>query len=120
VADRVAVMYLGRIVEVGPAEEVLTRPLHPYTKALLDIVPEAGGLDRPVLAGEPPDPTRIPGGCRFHPRCPALNGGESAAAGVDEACRNQDLGLVELRPEHFAACHLASARAGKGTAPPPA
>ncbi len=62
VADRVAVMYLGRIVEIGPAEEVLLRPLHPYTKALLDVVPEAGGIDRPILTGEPPDPTRIPRG----------------------------------------------------------
>jgi oligopeptide/dipeptide ABC transporter ATP-binding protein len=119
VADRVAVMYLGRIVEVGPAEEVLTRPLHPYTRALLDIVPEAGGLERPVLAGEPPDPTRVPRGCRFHPRCPALNGGDAAAAGVDDACRNDDLGLAELRPGNLAACHLAAARAGRRAAPPP-
>ncbi|HVH52526.1 MAG TPA: ABC transporter ATP-binding protein, partial [Actinomycetota bacterium] len=51
IADRVAVVYLGRIVEIGPAEAVLTRPLHPYTKALLNVVPEAGGLDRPVLTG---------------------------------------------------------------------
>ncbi|HEX2236233.1 MAG TPA: ABC transporter ATP-binding protein [Actinomycetota bacterium] len=119
VADRVAVMYLGRIVEEGPAEEVLTRPLHPYTRALLDIVPEAGGLERPVLAGEPPDPTRVPGGCRFHPRCPALNGGDAAAAGVDDACRNDDLGLAELRPGNLAACHLAAARAGRRASPPP-
>jgi oligopeptide/dipeptide ABC transporter ATP-binding protein len=114
VADRVAVMYLGRIVEIGPAEQVLTRPLHPYTRALLDVVPEAGGVDRPVLAGEPPDPTNIPPGCRFHPRCPALASGESARAGVDEACRAKDLGLEELRPEHFAACHLASVRTAEG------
>ena len=60
VADRVAIMYLGRIVEIGPAEDVLLNPFHPYTKALLDVVPEAGGLERPILAGEPPDPTRIP------------------------------------------------------------
>ena len=60
IADRVAVMYLGRIVEIGPAEDVLTRPLHPYTRALLDVVPETEGIDRPILAGEPPDPTRSP------------------------------------------------------------
>jgi oligopeptide/dipeptide ABC transporter ATP-binding protein len=114
VADRVAVMYLGRIVEIGPAEQVLTRPLHPYTRALLDVVPEAGGVDRPILAGEPPDPTNIPPGCRFHPRCPALASGESARAGVDEACRGKDLGLDELRPEHLAACHLASVLAAEG------
>jgi oligopeptide/dipeptide ABC transporter ATP-binding protein len=124
VADRVAVMYLGRIVEIGPAEQVLTHPRHPYTRALLDVVPEAGGVDRPILAGEPPDPTNIPSGCRFHPRCPALANGESARAGVDGACREQDLQLNELVPGHFVACHLASARAasanGARQASPPA
>ena len=108
VADRVAVMYLGRIVEVGPAEEVLTRPLHPYTQALLDVVPEAGGIDRPILQGEPPDPTRIPPGCRFHPRCPEVATGRAAEAGIEAACKGEDLALVELRPQHWAACHLAS------------
>jgi peptide/nickel transport system ATP-binding protein len=118
IADRVAIMYLGRIVEVGPAEEVLQRPLHPYTKALLDVVPEAGGVDRPFLTGEPPDPTRIPGGCRFHPRCPAVASGAAAAAGVEDRCRGQDLGLLELRPNHYAACHLAAleTREGNGQA----
>ncbi len=110
IADRVAVMYLGRIVEIGPAEDVLTKPLHPYTKALLEVVPEAGGLSRPFLTGEPPDPTRIPEGCRFHPRCPELISGAAAAAGVEARCRGEDLGLIELRPDHFAACHLAAAR----------
>jgi oligopeptide/dipeptide ABC transporter ATP-binding protein len=109
IADRVAVMYLGRIVEIGPAEEVLTRPLHPYTKALLEVVPEAGGLDRPYLSGEPPDPTRIPEGCRFHPRCPELASGAAAKAGVEAKCTGEDLGLIELQPGHFAACHLAAA-----------
>ena len=109
IADRVAVMYLGRIVEIGPAEDVLTRPLHPYTKALLEVVPEAGGLSRPYLSGEPPDPTRIPEGCRFHPRCPELASGAAAAAGVEPRCLGEDLGLIELRPGHFAACHLAAA-----------
>ena len=60
VADRIAVMYLGRLVELGPTEDVLLRPLHPYTRALLDVVPEAGGIDRPILEGEAPDPTKIP------------------------------------------------------------
>jgi oligopeptide/dipeptide ABC transporter ATP-binding protein len=117
VADRVAVMYLGRIVEVGPAELVLTSPLHPYTQALLNVVPEAGGIDRPILTGEPPDPTKIPGGCRFHPRCPALASGASARAGVEDLCRARDLGLMELRPEHQAACHLAAADVSDGNAP---
>ena len=106
IADRVAVMYLGRIVEIGPAEKVLTEPLHPYTRALLDVVPEAGGIDRPYLQGEPPDPTKIPPGCRFNPRCPALAEGRSRAAGVEELCLHEDLGLEEILPEHFAACHL--------------
>jgi peptide/nickel transport system ATP-binding protein len=106
IADRVAVMYLGRIVEIGPAEKVLTEPLHPYTKALLDVVPEAGGIDRPFLHGEPPDPTRIPPGCRFNPRCPSLAEGRAKGAGVDELCLHEDLALEEIQPAHFAACHL--------------
>jgi oligopeptide/dipeptide ABC transporter ATP-binding protein len=108
IADRVAVMYLGRIVEIGPADKVLTEPLHPYTKALLDVVPEAGGIDRPYLQGEPPDPTKIPGGCRFNPRCPALADGRAKAATVDHLCVSEDLGLEEIVPQHFAACHLSS------------
>lgn len=116
IADRVAVMYLGRIVEIGPAEEVLTRPMHPYTKALLNVVPEAGGLDRPILTGEPPDPTRIPPGCRFHPRCPEVVSGTARTAGVETKCRGQDLELQELRPAHYAACHLAVATERGGRA----
>ncbi|MGE5459746.1 MAG: ABC transporter ATP-binding protein [Solirubrobacterales bacterium] len=119
IADRVAVMYLGRIVEIGPAEDVLTRPIHPYTKALLEVVPEAGGIDRPFLAGEPPDPTRVPEGCRFNPRCPEVTGGTAEAAHVLDACRGQDLGLAELRAGHFAACHLMASLAGVPSAPPP-
>jgi peptide/nickel transport system ATP-binding protein len=69
VADRIAVMYLGRIVEVGPADDVINRPTHPYTKALVDSIPD---LDREsgVLAGEPASPLSPPTGCAFHPRCP--------------------------------------------------
>jgi len=70
IADRVAVMYLGRIVECGPAADVLTDPQHPYTQALLSVVPDIDRTDQIVLTGEPPDPARIPSGCRFHPRCP--------------------------------------------------
>jgi oligopeptide/dipeptide ABC transporter ATP-binding protein len=111
IADRLAVMYLGRIVETGPAEQVLTAPVHPYTKALLSVVPESGHVEPVVLAGEPPDPTRIPAGCRFHPRCPAL-----AAFGQDGtddatalACRARDLAVLASVPgsPHRAACHLA-------------
>jgi oligopeptide/dipeptide ABC transporter ATP-binding protein len=71
IADRVAVMYLGRIVEVGTVDEVLLRPQHPYTRALLDAIPSTSEKQATaVLRGEPPDPTAIPAGCRFHPRCP--------------------------------------------------
>jgi oligopeptide/dipeptide ABC transporter ATP-binding protein len=114
IADRVAVMYLGRIVEIGPTRRVLTAPLHPYTKALLAVVPDVGGIERPSLGGEPPDPTRIPGGCRFHPRCPALASGASTAAGVERACIEEDLGLEELEPGHRTACHLAAAERSSG------
>ena len=108
VADRVAIMYLGRIVEIGPAEDVLLSPEHPYTKALLDVVPEAGGLERPILAGEPPDPTRIPPGCRFHPRCPVVASGRAAELGIEARCKGEDLALEMLAPEHEAACYEAS------------
>lgn len=108
VADRVAVMYLGRIMEVGPAEDVLIRPLHPYTRALLEVVPEsAAGPARGILPGEPPDPTRIPSGCRFHPRCPEMASGRAAEEGSEERNRTEVPLLREIRPGHFAACHLA-------------
>jgi peptide/nickel transport system ATP-binding protein len=72
-ADRIAVMYLGRIVEEGPAAQVVRSPQHPYTKALLSVVPRRDPRERhtgQVLRGETPDAVRIPSGCRFHPRCP--------------------------------------------------
>jgi peptide/nickel transport system ATP-binding protein len=105
-ADRVAVMYLGRIVELGPTRRVLTEPMHPYTRALLDVVPEAGAVERTLLKGEPPDPTRIPPGCRFHPRCPALADGRAAAAGKDDACRDLEPPITEVAEGHMAVCHL--------------
>ncbi len=70
----VAVMYLGRIVEYGPAEELFRNPRHPYTRALVEAMPKIGpdaGLPADGLAGEPPSPVQIPSGCAFHPRCPA-------------------------------------------------
>jgi oligopeptide/dipeptide ABC transporter ATP-binding protein len=106
VADRVAVMYLGRVVEIGPAEEVLQRPKHPYTKALLNVVPEAGGTERPILQGEPPDPTRIPAGCRFHPRCPIVASGRAEQLGILDRCNEQDLMLEQAEPDHEVACYL--------------
>ena len=106
VADRVAVMYLGRIVEIGPAEEVLQRPRHPYTKALLDVVPEAGGIERPILSGEPPDPTRVPPGGRVPPRCPGVASGRGAELRIEDRCRAEDLALMDVGEAHHAACHL--------------
>jgi oligopeptide/dipeptide ABC transporter ATP-binding protein len=72
-ADRIAVMYLGRIVEIGPADAVLAQPLHPYTKALLSVIPSLDPRRKrqhTILQGETPNPADIPSGCRFHPRCP--------------------------------------------------
>ena len=71
--DRIAVMYMGRIVEQGEAADVIERPQHPYTQALVTAVPvpvAGGGGERDLLGGELPDPTAVPSGCRFHPRCP--------------------------------------------------
>lgn len=105
IADRVAVMYLGRIVEIGPAEQILTDPQHPYTQALLSVVPESKGLEQVILRGEPPDPTRIPEGCRFNPRCQIVASGKAAELGIEERCKTQDLGLAEASPGHLATCH---------------
>jgi oligopeptide/dipeptide ABC transporter ATP-binding protein len=98
VADRVAVMYLGRIVEDAPAEQLLTDPQHPYTRALLSVVPETKHMEPQILTGETPDPTRIPSGCRFHPRCPLVESGEAARLGIEERCRGED-------PLFLPACH---------------
>ncbi|GAB2653386.1 ABC transporter ATP-binding protein [Kribbella swartbergensis] len=98
IADRVAVMYLGRIVESGPAEEVLTNPQHPYTQALLSVLPESP--QRIVLTGEPPDPTRIPTGCRFHPRCQVVAAGQGTPA-----CHSTPLPILPAT-NSTAACHL--------------
>jgi oligopeptide/dipeptide ABC transporter ATP-binding protein len=102
-ADRIAVMYLGRIVEEGPAAEVVRNPQHPYTKALLSVVPARDPRLRAapqLLAGETPDPVDVPPGCRFHPRCPV------AVAG----CRADDpslhLAAGSAAPAHQAACLL--------------
>ncbi len=97
-ATRVAVMDLGRIVEEGPTEEVYSRPLHPYTRALLDAVPRRRPADAParVLAGEPPSPVTPPSGCRFRTRCPVA---EAVCAAEDPALRNVATG-------RRVACHL--------------
>jgi oligopeptide/dipeptide ABC transporter ATP-binding protein len=100
-AARVAVMYLGRVVELGEAREVIERPLHPYTRALLAAVPDPDPANRkrlrPVVAGEPPSVMAPPAGCPFHPRCPA------AMPGV---CDVADPPLIQLEPKRQVACHL--------------
>ena len=107
VADRVAVMYLGRIVEQGSTEDVLTAPRHPYTRALLSVVPEVAHVAPQILRGEAPDPTRIPTGCRFHPRCPLVASGEAARLGIEERCRGEDLALAPAADagDVLVACH---------------
>jgi oligopeptide/dipeptide ABC transporter ATP-binding protein len=116
IADRIAVMDLGRIVEQGTTEELLGAPRHPYTRALLSVVPESRHMEPQILAGEAPDPTRIPTGCRFHPRCPLVASGEAARLGIEDRCRGEDLGLA-LVPgaaagsAHTAACHAVAATA---------
>jgi oligopeptide/dipeptide ABC transporter ATP-binding protein len=103
VADRIAVMYLGRIIEEGPTEELLGRPQHPYTRALLSVVPEMDRIEPVVLVGEPPDPTRIPSGCRFHPRCPLLQQG--LPDDVAARCRGESLAPLPSQDSHAAACY---------------
>ncbi|MEU1085848.1 oligopeptide/dipeptide ABC transporter ATP-binding protein [Streptomyces sp. NPDC005576] len=119
IADRVAVMYLGRIVETGAVEQILTAPRHPYTQALLSVLPEAPG-EPVVLAGEAPDPSNVPGGCRFHVRCQVFASGEAERAGVADACRTEDLPLLGGGGEGQVACHWARATAGEEPAAAPA
>jgi oligopeptide/dipeptide ABC transporter ATP-binding protein len=101
-ADKIAVMYLGRIVEQGVASEVVRNPQHPYTKALLSVVPKRDPRSRSVpqiLTGETPNPVNVPPGCRFNPRCPVA---------VDR-CRTEDPQLrrpASAPAAHLAACHL--------------
>jgi peptide/nickel transport system ATP-binding protein len=117
-ADRICVMYLGRIVEEGPARELIERPRHPYTQALLSVVPRRDPrrqVEAQILRGETPNPVDVPSGCRFHPRCPLVSSGEAARIGIDERCRSEDLGLVEVAREHAAACFaVPDAGAGAG------
>ena len=103
IADRVAVMYLGRIVETGPTEQILSDPRHPYTRALLSVVPETREMDQQILRGEIPDPARIPSGCRFHPRCPLFQS-ETLSPEVAARCPADDPGPVAAGAISAAAC----------------
>jgi oligopeptide/dipeptide ABC transporter ATP-binding protein len=110
-ADRIAVLYLGRIVEVGGATEVLRNPQHPYTKALRQVAPRLRGDPTAsrgeILGGEPASATAIPSGCRFHPRCPV----------AEPVCSVTDVGLrqvVGTSPGHEAACLLLESPASTG------
>jgi peptide/nickel transport system ATP-binding protein len=99
ISDRVAVMYAGKIVELGPAESVLLKPAHPYTRLLIEAVPSVKGARKTLkhIPGQPPDLSNPPPGCRFHPRCPYAT----------EECRSREPELVEVEKGHYAACHLA-------------
>ena len=99
-SDRIAVMYLGRIVELGDAEEIIARPLHPYTQALLTSVPVPDPTHkrgRAKISGELPSPIDLPSGCVFHPRCPY----------AQEICKTTKPELREISTGHYAECHFA-------------
>jgi oligopeptide transport system ATP-binding protein len=100
VADRIAVMYLGKIVELAPAAQLYERPTHPYTEALLSAIPIADPdrneqRVRLILEGDVPSPMAPPAACRFHTRCPFAT----------EICRTEEPVLIERSPGHLAACH---------------
>lgn len=101
ICDRIGIMYLGRLVEVGDLDEVFSHPLHPYTQALLAAVPVPDPHQRrtkPMPEGEIPNAIRPPSGCHFHPRCPIARMGH---------CDVDDPQLREVRPGHWVACHYA-------------
>jgi peptide/nickel transport system ATP-binding protein len=96
VGDKIAVMYLGKIVEIGRVEDVINNPKHPYTAALLSAVPSFIKRRFKVeIRGDVPDPKNPPSGCRFHPRCPFAK----------DVCKREEPKLVEVEPEHYVACH---------------
>jgi peptide/nickel transport system ATP-binding protein len=97
ISDRIAVMYLGRIVEIGETDEVVSNPQHPYTKALISVIPvpdPTAKREHTILTGETPNPANIPSGCRFHPRCPVRM----------DICPEKDPEDVHLGGTHYAAC----------------
>jgi len=108
IADRIAVMYLGKIMELGTSQEVINDPRHPYTRALVSVMPTpeppqpGRRARRVILAGETPDAVNIPPGCRFHPRCPLAE-----QAGIMARCRTEEPPLLDLGGGRSSACWLA-------------
>jgi peptide/nickel transport system ATP-binding protein len=102
IADRIAVMYLGRIVENAPHDKLWARPLHPYTRGLIQAVPGQGKPGQPnraaPISGDLPNPQSPPSGCRFHPRCPL----------AADICRTQEPPLRAANADHAVACHFAA------------
>lgn len=98
--DRIAVMYVGRLVEIAESETLLRQPLHPYSEALVSAIPPADPdikLDRIILEGDIPSPANPPSGCVFHPRC----------VYAEELCKQEEPLLEEISPGHFVSCHFA-------------
>jgi peptide/nickel transport system ATP-binding protein len=99
ISDRVAVMYVGRLVEMASSEDLYGHPQHPYTEALLSAVPKPDPRNpstRVPLEGQVPDPANAPPGCHFHPRCRYAR----------DRCKTDIPALREVRPDHYAACHF--------------
>jgi oligopeptide/dipeptide ABC transporter ATP-binding protein len=107
ISDRVAVMYLGNLVELASAEELYANPLHPYTEALLSAVPRTDpdvATQRIILPGDVPSPADPPPGCKFHPRCRYATGPDGQTR---EVCMTENPEWHELEHDHWVACHLA-------------